>query len=135
MSAVHGKGMVLKVATNDISTYCTSSKLTRKGDSNEITGYGKNSHVYAGGGLKGGTFTCEGWYDNTTTTGTHDVFTGMEGTIMAIIRQPEGTGSGKQQQSFDGLLDTYDETAPVNDIIRWSASFTVSDDIDDTDQT
>lgn len=132
--SLHGSSTILTVATNDISSYTTTSKLTRQANVHGRTGYGATSEGNRGG-LKKFTFTAEGWYDITATTGTHDVFAGEEGTTHAIVRKLEGTGSGKQQQSFSAVLAEYVETDPANDIVTWSASWTGDGDIDDTDQT
>lgn len=135
MAFIHGKNTVLTVATKDISQYCTSSELERTVDSHDVTGYGKSDHVVLGG-LRAGTFSIDGNYDNTTSTGPRAV---LQPTIdaavpVAIVRKPEGTGVGKPQESFSALCVSYVETSPVADKVSWSAKFTVSDAITSTTQ-
>src|SRR5262249_15781978 len=98
------------------------------------TPYGNDSSVFATN-MKSSTFTMGGTYD-TAATGTPRVkFQGHEGDTFAMIRQPEGTGSGKPQQSFSAILTNYKESNPPGGDIQWPADFQVSGDIDDTDQT
>lgn len=134
MAKVHGKNTVIKVDDNDLSTYTDSSELPRSADSHDVTGYGEDSHRKAGG-LLDGTFTMSGTYDNTATTGPQAVLEPLLGTVVPIIRQPNGTGSGKAQQSFDGLMTKYTETNPVADMVKWSCEFEIDGDVDTTAQT
>ncbi len=129
----HGRHTEITVGGVDISAWTNTSELERTADSHDVTGYGKNSHVYEGG-LKDGKFTCGGVYDNTADTGPHDVLNPLVGTVAEIVRKVEGTGTGKPTQTFDGLLVSYVETAPVADMVTWSAEFTVSDDVAETAQ-
>lgn len=134
MTFIHGKNTVITVATKDISQYCDTSQLTRGADEHDVTGYGKNSHVSGPTGLKKGEFTCGGTYDNTASTGPKAAIQPLIGTIAAITRKPEGTGSGKPLETFSAFIAEYVETNPVNDFVKWSAKMTVSDDIADTTQ-
>lgn len=134
MAKAHGKNTVLTIAAHNISPYTKNSMLTRSAKTSDLTGYGMDAEVH-GGSLVGGKFTCDGVYDNTATVGPRNVLGGMEGTTMAIIRQPEGAGTGLPQDSFDGVLESYDETNPHDDYIKWSASFIISGGVDDTAQS
>lgn len=133
MASQHGKDTILTVATKDISTYTTTSKLTRQANIHGKTGYGEGGERNRGG-LQKFTFTAEGWYDTTSTTGTHAVLNGQEGVTQAITRKPEGTGVGKPLQTFNAVLAEYVETNPANDIVTWSASWTGDGVIVDTTQ-
>jgi len=133
MGAQHGKSTVITVGGDDISAYTTNSQLTRGADSHDITGYGKNDHVWSGG-LGTGEFTAEGWYDNTAVTGPHAVLAPLRGTVVEIIRKPEGTGTGKPLETFDALIEEYAESSPVADIVKWTLKSKVSDAIADTTQ-
>ena len=56
------------------------------------------------------------------------------GTVVTLIRRPEGTGSGLPQESLSVLVKTYTETNPVADMITWSCAMTKSDAITRTTQ-
>lgn len=133
MALVHGRLTVVKVATKDLSTYTDSSELNRTGDSHDVTTYGNTAHRKAGG-LLDGKFTMSGTYDSTAVTGPRAVLEPLLSTVVPVIRQPEGTGAGKPQDSFNGLLTSYVETNPVADMVKWSAEFEIDGDVDSTVQ-
>jgi hypothetical protein len=133
MSFVHGKNTVITVAAKDISQYTNTSQLTRGADKHDVTGYGKQDHVVQGG-LLTGEFSCEGTYDNTASTGPRAALAAIVGTVVTCTRKPEGTGVGKPLETFLALLESYVETNPVADMVKWSAKFTVSDAIATTVQ-
>lgn len=133
MAFVHGKSTYVSVDGNDISAYADTSTFTEGSDVHDLTTYGKDDHVHEGG-LGTGGFTISGSYDNTAGTGPRAIFKARRGQTCAVVRRPEGTGSGKPQDAFDGVLASYVETSPVADFVKWSAEFTISDAIDDTAQ-
>ncbi len=133
MTFIHGKGTVITVATKDISQYTSNSELTRGADTHDVTGYGKDAHTFAGGLLKS-SFSCEGTYDNTAVSGPRAALQPLVGTLVAVVRKPEGTGTGKPSEAFSGILEEYTETNPVADMVKWAAKVTVSDVITTTVQ-
>lgn len=132
---VHGKNTVIKVATKDLSQFTDSSELPLTVDSHDTTTYGNNSHR-KDGGLLDGSFTMSGTYDKTAVTGPRAVLKPIlkAAVPVAIIRQPEGTGAGKPQDAFNGLLVKYTETSPVADMVKWSAEFEIDGDVNDAVQ-
>lgn len=134
MAFIHGKNTVVKVATADLSAYTDTSELPRTADSHDVTTYGNDSHRKAGG-LLDGSFTMSGTYDSTAVSGPRAKLEPLLGTICAIIRQPEGTGSSLPQDSFDGLLTGYTETNAVADMVKWAATFEIDGDVDTTAQS
>jgi hypothetical protein len=122
MAFKHGKDTVVKVATKDLSAYTDSSELNQSADAHDTTTYGNAGHRKAGG-LLDGSFKMSGTYDSTAVTGPRAALQPLLGTVVAVIRQPEGTGTGKPQDSFNALLTGYVETSPVADMIKWSAEF------------
>lgn len=133
MAKQHGKNTVVKVGANDISQYTNASELTRTGDTHDTTTYGNNSHRYAGG-LLDGKFVASGLYDTQTGTGPRAVLRPAIGTTLAITRQPEGAGSGKPQDLFNAVLNSYVESNPVADMVTWSSEWTIDGDVDSTPQ-
>lgn len=121
----HGRLTVLTVATKDISAATKTSSMEYDADVHDVTGYGATAHAKQGG-LLDGKFTCGGTYDSTAVTGTRVVLLPLIGTLVAINRKPEGTGTGKAQDAFSAVLSKYTETAPVDDMITWAAEFDIS---------
>jgi hypothetical protein len=136
MARKHGKDTVLKVNSNDISAYTSESELDETTDTHEATGYGVDDHE-VDPGLNAGTFTCGGTYNSTAVTGPRAVFKAVKALNAAvpIIRQDEGTGAGKPQDSFNAVLNSYVQTNPVADMIKWKASFTITGAVDSTAQS
>jgi hypothetical protein len=132
MSFVHGKSVFVSLDGSDISAFCTSVGPKRTADTHDVTTFGKNSKVYFGG-LLDGTFDVEGIYDNTAS-GPKAVIEPLLGTTVTMIYRPEGTGSGKPQTTVDVLISSYEETAPVADMVTWKASLQGSDDAIVSDQ-
>lgn len=120
----HGKSTVIKVATFDLSIYCKTSTLERNPDIHDTTGYTLDDATYQGG-VKRGTFTMSGIYDSTVS-GPRAKLLPLHATTVAIIRQPEGTATGKAQDSFSAVVGKYVETSPQDDMVTWSQDFTIS---------
>jgi hypothetical protein len=122
MGFVHGKGVVVSVDAKDLAAYGTSCEYELKADSHDVTTFGNDTKVFAGG-LKESSMKIEGTYDDTATTGPRAVLEPMVGTVVEMIYSPEGSGSGNPTRTWDCLLTTYTETAPVADMIKFSAQF------------
>jgi hypothetical protein len=136
MSRSHSKLTVITVGGTDISEFCNTSEFNPTTDSHDVTTYGNDGHIYDGG-LTDGTFTCGGFYDTSTSSGPRTVLMALKGSnaTTTVVRQVEGSGAGKPQDSFTGLLTSYTESSPVNDFVQWSAEFQISGDVTSSTQT
>lgn len=137
MAKVHGKNTYISVGGDDISQYVNASEFNPTVDSHDVTGYGSDGHVYAGG-LTDGTFSLSGVYDSDAGTGPRAVLAPLSkadaGTVE-IIRQPEGAGASKPQDVFQALCTSYTESNPVADMVTFAAEFQISGDVDSTAQS
>lgn len=133
MAFVHGKNTYVSIDGDDISVFCNSVGNKRTADSHDVTTFGKSAKVYFGG-LLDGTFDISGIYDNGAT-GPKAVVEPLIGTVVELIYRPEGTGSGKPETTVDVLVTGYDETAPVADMVTWTATLQSSDTAVIADQT
>lgn len=134
MAKKHGKLTVIKVNATDLSTYTNASELTRTADTHDTTTYGNDAHRY-NGGLLDGKFQMSGFYDSTAVSGpraTLEPLIGVDGTT--ITRQPEGTGTGKAQDLFSAVLNSYVESSPVADFVTWTAEWNVDGDVNSAPQ-
>jgi hypothetical protein len=130
--SVHGSKVALSVDGHVISPWTTNSELKRAADKSEVTAYGAVGHAYGNDkGLKAHTFTASGWYDKTATTGTKAVLGGKEGLNLAVVWGEEGSDTGAPRATFNAHLDEFTTTAPVNDIVKWSSTWTVNGEITD----
>lgn len=134
MAKQHGKHTVIKINSVDLSAYCNTSEITDGADSHDHTGYGADGHEFTGG-LRTGTITIGGVYDNTASVTPRPTIKPLIGTATTFIRQIEGAGSGKPQDSATVIVTSYVETAPVADLVQWSAELQVSGVIDYTAQS
>lgn len=133
MAFQHGKSTFISLNGADLSAFTDSSELSREADEHDVTTYGKQAHVVQGG-LLSSTATMSGTYDNTAGTGPRAVIRPLVGTNVTLIRRPEGTGTGKPQDSVTVHVKKYVETNPVADMVKWSCDLTGSDVITSTTQ-
>jgi hypothetical protein len=134
MAFVHGKDTFISLDGDNLSAFCNTSSLTRSADSHDVTTYGQDNHVYKGG-LGDGTCSIGGIYDNTGATGPRAVLEPLVGTVVVLIRQPEGTGASLPQDEVNVLVVNYVETSPVADMVTWTAELQLSGDVDSTAQS
>jgi hypothetical protein len=130
---IHGKKTVVTLGGDSLTTHSNNSTLEVTSDSHDLTTYGKNAHVF-GGGLLNGTSTISGFYDSTAMTGPRAIIRPLVGTVVELIYQPEGAGSGLPQEKVDVLVTKYTQTAPVAEYVTWSVDLQFSDDADYTPQ-
>ena len=119
MPKIHGKDTYVSLDADDLSTY--------------VTTFGNQGHRKQGG-LKDGTATIEGIYDNTASTGPQAVINPLIGTVVELIYRPEGTGSGLPERTVDVLVQEYTESSPVADMVTWSVSLEFDNVVDYTPQ-
>ncbi len=130
---IHGKDTYISLNAANLSTFVNTSELSREADEHDVTTYGKAAHVVQGG-LLGGKASMAGIYDNTAGTGPRAVIRPLIGTVVTLIRRPEGTGAGKPQDSASVHVKSYVETNPVADMVAWSCEMTLSDVVTSTTQ-
>lgn len=133
MAFKHGKDTVIKLNAKDLSAFTNTSELNQSADSHDVTTYGKTAHVYAGG-LTDAKASLSGIYDSTAVSGPRAAIQPLIGTVVTLIRQPEGAGTGKPQDSVSVLVTGYVETNPVADMIKWSCDLQCSDAINSAAQ-
>lgn len=122
MAFVQGRGVVVSVDAKDLSVYGTSCEYQLKADALDCTTFGQDTKVFSGG-LKESSMKIEGHYDDTATTGPRSVLEPLVGSTAEMIYKPEGAGTGSPTRTWDCLLTSYTETAPVADMIKFSAQF------------
>src|SRR5215207_3163826 len=126
MGQVHGKDVYLSLDGDDISEYANGVEYGRSADSHDVTTFGSGGAHKFHGGLKNGTATINGIYDNTALTGPRAAITPLLGTVVTMVYRPEGTGTGKPQDTVDVLVSAFNESAPVADMITWVCEIQLS---------
>lgn len=133
MAFRHGKSTVFKIASTDLSAFVNSVEVKRAADSHDTTCYGATGHAYAGG-LTDGTVSVKGVYDDADSANPRITFQGALGTTLAWTYQAAGTASGAPQLTGNAVLTAYEESAPVADMVTWSAELQITGAVTTTDQ-
>lgn len=133
MVAVHGRNVYVSLSATDLSAFCNTSNYEKSADSHDVTTYGNNSHVFAGG-LLTGTGTIGGFYD-TATSSPRAIVEPLIGKLAAYVDRPAGTGAGLTQRTVQALVMKYTESRPVADMITWSLDLQFSGDVTTIAQT
>ena len=118
----------------NISQFLNSIESNRKVDSIDTTTFGQQGHVYQGG-LTDGTLSCAGLYDDTVG-GPKAVLEPLMqgGQLVPCVYRPEGTGSGRPQQTCNVLVSTYVESSALNDMIKFTTELQISGAVTNVDQ-
>lgn len=124
MAFVHGKGTSFTVGTTDLSAFISNVAEKRSADSHDTTTFGQTGHTYQGG-LTDGTYTLTGTYDDGASATPKVIIEADLGTVVAFIYE-EKVASGKSKTTGNVLVTAYEETAPVADMITWSATLQIS---------
>jgi hypothetical protein len=131
-TTVLGADAVFLLNAVDISAFMDTLTVTESVDSLDVTTFGNNGHRKRGG-LTDGNLAIGGVYDSTAS-GPHDVLKPLIGTVVAFAWRPEGTGAALPTVTGNVLVQNYAESAPVADIIRWTASLEIDGDVTDANQ-
>lgn len=130
---VHAKHTYASLGAVDISTYTNTTEWEDQADDHDLTMYGADSKVFKGG-LTFGKVSIGGKYDSTAVTGIRAAIKAKVGDNVAYILRPEGTGTGKPQDTVDVLIKSLKTTLPVADYVAWTAELIFSGDITSTIQ-
>lgn len=132
MSFTHGKNANFQLADSgatvrDLSAYVDKvSGLPGGRNLSDVTAFGA-SGVAKLPGLQDVSFTVEGSFDSTATTGPHVVINGLRTTTTAssFVYGPEGSTTGKTKLTGNCWLKDYKVDATVTDKVSFSAEFQV----------
>lgn len=124
---LHGKNLQITVGTHDISPYCTEVDLERDNDTHDTTTYGQTGHTFIAG-LTNGKLTINGLWDKTASVGSFTVLSALVGVQAptAFVYGPEGSTTGNIKISGTAVLESYAETAPVADLVKFTAVMQIS---------
>lgn len=123
----HGHNAQFTYNAHDVSPYVTSVTFERDNDIHDTTCYGSASHTFLAG-LVNGKVNVTGLWDKTATVGSQVVFNAGVGDAdgAAFIWGPEGSTTGNVKYSGTAVLESYTESAPVADLVTFTASLRIS---------
>lgn len=133
MTFVHGKGQVVTLDGDSLTAYGTSVTFTRTLDSHDTTTFGAGAHRYQGG-LLDGTASIEGIYDATASTGVGAIIKPIQaaGTAVELVWEPQGAGTGNEKAAVDVIVTSFEQSAPVADMVTWTAELQFVEAVTDT---
>lgn len=125
--ATHGHNAQLLIATHDISPYCTTISTERMNDVHDTSTFGVTGHTFRSG-LTNGKITVNGLWDKTATVGSYIVFKALigEGISAAFTYGPEGSTTGNVKVTGTCVLESYTESAPVADLVSFTATLQIT---------
>lgn len=127
MAKIHGKGVSITVGAADVSPFANNVEFGREAEAHDSTTFGATSKAYTAG-LKDGSITVSGLYDSAAT-GPRTVLEPLLGTSVVVVYKPEGTGTGKPTKTVTAIMTSYNETAPVADMVTWTSEYQMSGDV------
>lgn len=130
----HGKDSYFSIEDSaastlrNISPHVTSVNFDQSNDTHDNTTFGAEGHTFAGG-LTNGKITVAGLWDKTASTGSDTVFqslVGLDAVTVGFEYGPEGNGSGSVKYSGECILESYNQSAPVADLVTFQAVLQIS---------
>lgn len=131
--SIHGKDSYFGVEDStgttlrNLTPYLTSIDFNQGNDTHDDTTMGAEGHTYRPG-LTDGSINIAGIWDKTATTGADTVLQSLVGVEITVGFEygPEGNTAAAVKKSGECVLETYNESAPVADLVTWTASFKIS---------
>lgn len=132
MATTHGKDSTFKIdngagTLTDISASVNSVDFSWESEVAESTTMGSEAKTYISG-LTDATFSIGGVWDDAASTGGQTVLSTLPGkeTSSSFEWGPEGSATGAVKYSGECWLTSYTESAPVGDIVAFTADFQVT---------
>jgi len=132
MAFTHGKGAVFKLdnaagTLQILTAFLDSVDLNNTVDVSETTTMGAEAKTYVSA-QSDATLTISGKFDGTASTGPHVILSGLIGleTTSSFEYGPEGSTTGKQKLLGECFLTSYTVSAPVGDMVTFSADLQVT---------
>jgi hypothetical protein len=131
--STHGKNLYFAVEDSvgttlrNLSTNLNNVEFNRSPDVHEDTTYG-NTGKTKKGGLTDGQINLAGFWDKTALTGTETVLDSLVGLFDPVDFEwgPEGNSTGKIKKSGKAVLSAYNVSAPVGNLIAFTAVLDMS---------
>lgn len=131
--SIHGKDSYFGVEDSagttlrNLTPYINSIDFNQENDTHDDTTMGQEGHTFRAG-LTNGSITISGVWDKTATTGSNTVLQSLVGleTTVGFEYGPEGNTAGMVKKSGECVLSSYAESAPVADLVTFTASFQIS---------
>jgi len=133
MAKYHGKDSYFAIEDSgattlrDVGQYCDSIDFGRETALAKSTTIGLEDETYLSG-LSGATISLAGKWDDAATTGPHAVLNSLVGLDLSVGFEfgPAGNGTGKAKLSGECFLESYATSAPLEDVVKFTASLRIT---------
>lgn len=124
MAFVHGKDSVFTINAVPLTAFLDSAALSNSVDMAESSTMGVEAKTYVSG-LSDSTISISGKYDSTAVSGPDVVLNGLVGGDAAVAFEfgPEGGTTGKVKYGGNCFLTAYNVSAPIGDVVAFTAEF------------
>lgn len=131
---IHGKDTYFAVedaagaTLRDISPYLNEVSFSRSNDTHDTTTFGAEGHTFIAG-LTDGTISLSGFWDKTADVGSATVLNGLlslDNVTVGWEYGPEGGGAGLVKYSGEAILESFETSSPVADLVSFSATLHIS---------
>lgn len=128
MAFIHGKNSYVQVDNSagtlvDLSSYIDNVDFSQPLETAEVTTFGDSAKEFIAG-LKDGSFSLSGKFDPTLDAHMNGVVAALAAGTLAsasVVYGPQGSTSGQVKYTFEAIVTGYDVSAPVGDVLTWSA--------------
>lgn len=133
---IHGKNTRIVVGGSDLSAFTESTDVTDGRAVHKVTAYGPTRKRESKAlGLGDGKITIKGTHASEANSPRKVLKALMLlDTEQTFLLQHQGVGTGLPQMSGNVVVASYNESLPVNDMIKWTADLETSGDFSDADQ-
>lgn len=133
---IHGRNTRIVVAGSDLSEFTDSTEVTDGREVHKVTSYGPTRKRHSKQlGLGDGKITIKGTHASDAN-GPRKVLEALMEleTESSFLLQHQGVGSGLPQLAVNVVVSTYNESLPVDDMIKWTSDLEMSGDRSTADQ-
>lgn len=127
MARYHGKNTFLSVDGVDLSPYLNEVTWPNDRDTAESSTFGQDAKTYVAG-LSDSTIDLGGVWDDTAVSGPDVVLPPLlaDDAPVEVIFGPSGDAATRRRFTAQAILTSYETTAPIGDVVAFSASFQVT---------
>lgn len=134
MGNIHGRLTVVTINGVNISEFTDTTEFNDSMATHDTTTYGAERNKYDSG-LGDGTVSIGGTHSNEANNPRSVLKPLMSaGLPIEFVYRPNGTGTGRPQSIVDVLVKSYKDSAPVANMVKWTAELQMTEDLDETDQ-
>lgn len=127
--ASHGKGTVVLVGANNLSSYLNNVDWGKTADTHDTTTFGNDNRNYSPG-LKDGTASLSGLFDGAADAVDEELEAILGAAAQVVTIGVEAMAAGKRCRLLQALETEYNVTSPVSDMVSVDAAMQATEGIE-----